>query len=800
MKHRFYTRAVSLYLIFGLLLTGFTLPVFAVPASDTNDSSNTPIASDELLVPNEIVPQAYNSATTAENKDLEYIEPTQTAVLNAFTGPIRLNYISTSVQEGRTHLLTATTEPANQTVTWSTSNSDIATVSSTGLVSGIKAGTVTITATMVDADGITQTASCTVYVYIDNGVYYIQNLLSAYHLTVHPGNVTGLPNVYQYVLNPATPNIYPRLTQMWRIHYLSEGRYSIRPMSKLDMALDVTSGNVDVYNVGTADTLTETPTCALWSIEWNSMGYVFKNNGSDNLVIQVEDALTFSGANVIAGTTYDSDFSSCWYLDKIANPPTGTILYDTSANTFASDPIEYVAPEETRSLSNFGLAPTFYSGSSILQNFIWESSNTAIATVDSSTGAVTGVSAGTVTITGRKYYSGQHYPVSYTLVVTEIPEGTYFLKNKQTGYYADIQNQTMAIGTTIQQWEFTGGDSQRWVFVHLGDGYYAIKSSNSNIAHFMGVINDSTSLDVDIVLRTGTVTDGMKWKVELTDNGAYKIIPKTGEASGYVLATSTSSASNGYKLIQGDYIDNNSYRDEWLLLRSQYTATVYNFYDKGYFVNYGETESTSISKINSYMLAVSERYLELFGLEITSPTATYYESAIDTCKSTVNSSNVHTLCSHSNPHTILFDTTNSVSSHFNSNTSPSGSNVVTKAYWSGHRIQTFADKDEYNRCYSSGTSIFMVKLSSSLVRNRNSKGILMHELNHQYGAPDHYHEILNKGTPSEYCRGGDLCSTCGSNPRPASCIMNKSSIDITASTVICSACKTNIYSHLELHH
>ena len=34
MKHRFYTRAVSLFLIFGLLLSGLTLPVFAVPASD----------------------------------------------------------------------------------------------------------------------------------------------------------------------------------------------------------------------------------------------------------------------------------------------------------------------------------------------------------------------------------------------------------------------------------------------------------------------------------------------------------------------------------------------------------------------------------------------------------------------------------------------------------------------------------------------------------------------------------------------------------------------------------------------
>lgn len=34
----------------------------------------------------------------------------------------------------------------------------------------------------------------------------------------------------------------------------------------------------------------------------------------------------------------------------------------------------------------------------------------------------------------------------------------------------------------------------------------------------MGVINDSTGLDVDVVLRTGSITDGMKWKFTKTVN------------------------------------------------------------------------------------------------------------------------------------------------------------------------------------------------------------------------------------------------------------------------------------------
>lgn len=245
-----------------------------------------------------------------------------------------------------------------------------------------------------------------------------------------------------------------------------------------------------------------------------------------------------------------------------------------------------------------------------------------------------------------------------------------------------------------------------------------------------------------------------------------------------------------------------------------YSASVYMFYDKGYYVRYGETEATARANLNSYINTIANRYYELLGLRITTNGATYYNSAIDSCKSNVSSCgttgtncghngtscNINALCSHLNPHTILFNSTNSVSNHFNNNTSPAGSNTVTKAYWSGHRIKTYSNVEEYNRCYSSGTSIYMLELSTASNRTQNSKGILMHELNHQYGAPDHYHEILDIGTVNERCRGGELCSDCGSNPRPNTCIMYRSRIDITVSTVICPGCKADMYLHLAGHH
>lgn len=91
------------------------------------------------------------------------IEVTYTAGNVAVTG-VTLDKNTASIDIGDTTQLTATIAPSNatnQNVTWSTSNSSIATVSSTGLVTGVAAGTATITVTTADGN---KTASCTVTV------------------------------------------------------------------------------------------------------------------------------------------------------------------------------------------------------------------------------------------------------------------------------------------------------------------------------------------------------------------------------------------------------------------------------------------------------------------------------------------------------------------------------------------------------------------------------------------------------------------------------------------------------------
>lgn len=524
-------------------------------------------------------------------------------VVMTYVTNITLNYTSTSIVEGGTRTLVATTSPSGQTVSWSTSNSAIATVSSSGVVTAKKAGRTTITASYV-YNGSTYSATCTVYVYMDIGVFYVQNYYSGYYLHVENGKSNNYTNVYQFSkYSTSTIDAY-RIRQMWRIHHLGNGVYSIRPLHKLDMALDVTGTNADIYNIGTTDTLVRVPSYAQWEISWNGNGYVIKNTGSNSKTLQVEDSGTASGANVNVGS-YTGGSSQKWLLERINNPPKGVIMYNTSTGYYISSASKAIAVGESKTLSDLSLAAFSYQSPALTNLTTWSTSNTTVATVDSNDGTVYAHSVGTVTITA----SANGKSTSYTLTVIPIPEGTYFIKNKETEAYVDIKNQSMQNGTTIHQWELHGGVTQKWRFNYIGDGYYSIESTKT-AGYYLGVINDSTAINVDVVLRDGSLTDGMKWKIERTTSGAFKITAKTGLANDYVLSTNSSSSSNGVKIIQSDYILNNSYRDEWFCILMLPT--------NGYELSYDSTAWTGMPSDNNncYAYAINNQVVEPTGNQI----------------------------------------------------------------------------------------------------------------------------------------------------------------------------------------
>ena len=74
-----------------------------------------------------------------------------------------INTHAVTIKEGETVTLTASTTPSGETVTWSSDDSTVASVTSGGVVSGDAVGSTIITAT-ITVDGVDYTDTCTVIV------------------------------------------------------------------------------------------------------------------------------------------------------------------------------------------------------------------------------------------------------------------------------------------------------------------------------------------------------------------------------------------------------------------------------------------------------------------------------------------------------------------------------------------------------------------------------------------------------------------------------------------------------------
>ena len=341
-------------------------------------------------------------------------------------------------------------------------------------------------------------------------------------------------------------------------------------MHKLNMGLYVSSGNAVIQSIGTSDSVSGVPSSAQWTIERYSgptSNLVVKKGGVSNQTLQIQNGSTSINCPAVV-SNYSTSANCRWALEKISNPPCGVILYSTLSNIYLNNPTKYVSPNEIITLQALNLVAAAYADNTINQTVTWHSVGSGIASVGYSTGAVTGIVPGTETVFAKKYLKGANRTATYSLNVTELENGIYFIKNKGTSRYVDIEGPTMAAGTTIHQWDFHGGDSQRWIFTHLGNGYYSIKSANSTENYYLGVENDSSAADAPIVLRTGTLTNGMKWRIEVAASGALKILPESGEQYNRVLAVGSYILNfnvNGIDIEQRNYNADTDYIDEWFV-------------------------------------------------------------------------------------------------------------------------------------------------------------------------------------------------------------------------------------------
>lgn len=148
-----------------------------------------------------------------------------------------------------------------------------------------------------------------------------------------------------------------------------------------------------------------------------------------------------------------------------------------------------------------------------------------------------------------------------------LSSGEYFIRNVGTSRYLDVENHDIAKGAKLLQWRFGGKTSQKWTLSRGSDGYYTITLKKDGTKYYMGVQGDQTGDNVQIILRTGTVTGGMKWKITRTSQGHYKLTAKVSESVGRVLGVGAKQSNvNGAYIKQRKYDNDDNYRDEWELI------------------------------------------------------------------------------------------------------------------------------------------------------------------------------------------------------------------------------------------
>lgn len=440
----------------------------------------------------------------------EYLVLTNTnAPVVAVTG-VSVNPATATVGLGSTQQLNATIAPANatnQNVTWTSSNTAVATVNASGLVTAVAAGTTTITVKTVDGNK-TATSAITVA-----AIPVASVSVSPTTASLYAGNTQQL-----------SPTIAPANATNKNITWSS---------SNTAIATVNSSGLVTAVATGTA-TITATTqdgnktASAVITVNPNTnfTVYFYKpSNWGTGIKIYYWSALP---AGVLANATWPgvnmTDAGSGWYSYTFTNVTSTNLIFNDGTNQTAdlsrnktgwymnntwydSNPgtgvaVTGVTLSPTTAALSVGatqqLTPTVSPSTATNKAVTYSSNNTAVATVNSS-GLVTAAANGTATITVTTV-DGNKTSTCVVTVSTTSTGGTYYtIKNRWTGAYLSDAGTNVGYGTTVS------GNNYKWQKIAIDATYFVLK-------------NAATGELINIEGQTGTVqcniTDTTFWSAQ----------------------------------------------------------------------------------------------------------------------------------------------------------------------------------------------------------------------------------------------------------------------------------------------
>ena len=308
------------------------------------------------------------------------------------TAKVKLSKSKATIEKGKTLTLKATVTPESlkdKSVTWKSSNTQVATVSSSGKVKGVKTGTAIITCTSV-ATGMSATCKVTIGKVNLNKSEAIILKGTTFKLapTVYPTTLTDKSVIWE-----SSNNKVATVTSVGEVKGVKTGTATITCTSKatgFSATCEVTVGKVNldkseaIILKGSTLKLTSTvypTTLTDKSVIWES---------SNNKVATVTSAGEVKG--VKTGTATITCTSKATGLSTTCNVTVGKVNLDKTEVSIVKG-------------KTVTLVPSVYPTTLADKSVTWKSSNTAIASVTTD-GKVKGIKAGTATITCTSNVTG----------------------------------------------------------------------------------------------------------------------------------------------------------------------------------------------------------------------------------------------------------------------------------------------------------------------------------------------------------------------------------------------------------
>lgn len=403
------------------------------PANATNkdvvwSSSNSAVASvnSDGTVTAKSAGTATITAKTADGGKTATCSVTVKASAVSVTG-VSLNASALTLQVGKSATLTATVAPSDATdksVTWISSNTSIATVSSTGVVTAKKEGSAVVTVKTADGG---MTAKCSVTVTTQTVPVSFISLSPEYMLTeagkqyvvravIYPTNATN-----QAVKWSSSDNSVATVDSDGIVTAISGGEVTITcttvdggkratclvsvasaTVSVTGVSLDKTSMSLLVGNTGTLNATVSPSNATNKSVTWSSSNTSVATVSSSGVVTAKATGTT----TVTVRTSDGGKTANCNVTVTTASVAvTGVSVTPTSLSLTAGD--------------TYKLGATISPSNATNPNVSWSSSNTSVATV-ASDGTVTAKAAGSATITCTTADGGKKATCSVTVKAATI--------------------------------------------------------------------------------------------------------------------------------------------------------------------------------------------------------------------------------------------------------------------------------------------------------------------------------------------------------------------------------------------